>query len=76
MKGEEDVDMNAKGHLLTLMSSVDRLDLIVLAAAAGDEPTVQQILNQHPEEVNRMVEGRTALHEACKDGYQCPQNTS
>ena len=51
MKGEEDVDMNAKGHLLTLMSSVDRLDLIVLAAAAGDEPTVQQILNQHPEEV-------------------------
>ena len=43
--------MNAKGHLLTMIPGVDRLDMIVLAATAGDASTVQQILNHHPQEV-------------------------
>ena len=47
--------MNAKGQLLTMMSSVDRLDMIVLAATAGDASTVQQILNHHPQEVYMVV---------------------
>ena len=49
--GEEDVDMNARAQLLGQLPSLDRLDVIVLAASAGDVSTMMQILEKHPEEV-------------------------
>ena len=122
--GEEDVDLNARGMLLTQLHAGDTCDLIVLAAGAGDVSTMLQHLRNHPnevyiiymplilicvwicacthththththtvhndssitgffcactlmpsvlchyEQVNRMVDGRAAVHEACREGY-------
>ena len=43
--------MNARAQLLGQLPSLDRLDVIVLAASAGDVSTMMQILEKHPEEV-------------------------
>ena len=48
---DEDVDLNARGKLLTLLPAANDCDVIVLAAAAGDVSTMVEHLKAHPTEV-------------------------
>ncbi|CAI8023106.1 E3 ubiquitin-protein ligase mib1 [Geodia barretti] len=63
---EEDVNLTARSQLLVGMILPD---VLVPAAAAGDTNTVRMCLQHHPDQVNRLVDGRAAIHEACKEGY-------
>ena len=43
--------MNARSQMLTMIHSMSKEDLVVLAAAAGDANIVRQCLRQYPDQV-------------------------
>jgi E3 ubiquitin-protein ligase mind-bomb len=64
-----DVDRIALMKVLAILQQTDTRDAMGYLAATGDVPTLQKYLDKYPEEINRKLRGRTAVHVACTEGY-------
>jgi E3 ubiquitin-protein ligase mind-bomb len=65
----EDADRIALMKVFAILQQNDPRDGIIYVTATGDVPTLKKSLEKYPEEIDRKLHGRTAVHVACTEGY-------
>jgi hypothetical protein len=66
---EADLDKVALVKVLTILKSGDPKDAIWYLSATGDVHTLQTYLQRFPDEINKKIHGKTAVHVACTEGF-------